>query len=830
MAIGRRLFITECGKANSARPIGPEGALSFKPRWSADGKHLAFYCDKHDGVRLWVYSVADDKCRPLADTRIKARTHMPPVWSPDNKFVIVPAMPAKESLSDQSEDKKVKSNGSRMLVLSSGDAAKDVPIVKPTDDSIFDTGADIVEVSLADGKTRVLIGADRSPAPAQARLSPTGKYLSYLSVLKPGVDGVGDLRRGLVVVRLADGGSMFTEPDVGLSEDSEDYEDYWSGVGYRWHPTEDQLVYIKEQKLYALDCRVDKSEARRLAEDIEKLYGGVLAWTREGSAIVVATPAATSTVENPHIGTLALVPMDAPPVTISVPENLKVRRVVTNSLGRLWQPQPDRITVLALAPGKGTVLLRAALTGGKLEPIQTFAGRLDTHGGPSDHQFLVAGYEDLQTSENLVRIELSGELGPRLTEVEPRLKGITIDAAESFETTMGGPDGAQRTVRTGVLLPPGAKRGDRLPAIVTLYGGANISDLTMRYGGGDVASFPAQLFTTRGYAVLLVDTPLTPDGQAGQPIAELREAVLPQIYRAAELGYVDLKRLAVSGQSYGGYCTAALITQTNLFSAAIAVSGVYDLAGTYAWMGQAGDGDFNAYWSEKGQGPMGKPLWDDPKRYIDNSPYFLADRIRTPMLIVHGRDDDTCPVQEAEKMFNALRRLGRIAQLAVYNDEGHVPSEWATQNAVDVTNRILSFLERRTVTDKARAEGDTSKDLEKLAGTWIAIAAEDYGEKIPEDQIKGMQLVLSGSDFTSSHGDTTVMSGTFTVDPAKKPKTIDLKSMSGRHKGKTLPGLYKLEGEMLTICFVEPDGKRPTELASTIDNAAFLMTCKREKK
>jgi uncharacterized protein (TIGR03067 family) len=129
----------------------------------------------------------------------------------------------------------------------------------------------------------------------------------------------------------------------------------------------------------------------------------------------------------------------------------------------------------------------------------------------------------------------------------------------------------------------------------------------------------------------------------------------------------------------------------------------------------------------------------------------------------------------------------------------------------------------------ARAGGDADKELEKLAGTWAATAAEDYGEKIPEEQAKTLRLVLSGNEFTASDGETAVMSGTFTVDPGKKPKTIDLKSTSGRHKGKTLEGVYELDGDALKICFVEPGGKRPKEVASTLDNAAFLMSCKRQK-
>jgi dipeptidyl aminopeptidase/acylaminoacyl peptidase len=69
------------------------------------------------------------------------------------------------------------------------------------------------------------------------------------------------------------------------------------------------------------------------------------------------------------------------------------------------------------------------------------------------------------------------------------------------------------------------------------------------------------------------------------------------------------------------------------------------------------------------------------RRYVENSPYFRADRIHTPILIIHGRDDSTCPVDDAERMFSALKRLGRTAQLAVYEGQGHVIYEWESKQA-----------------------------------------------------------------------------------------------------------------------------------------------------
>jgi dipeptidyl aminopeptidase/acylaminoacyl peptidase len=311
---------------------------------------------------------------------------------------------------------------------------------------------------------------------------------------------------------------------------------------------------------------------------------------------------------------------------------------------------------------------------------------------PRDGSFLVGMVQSYAKPPEVYRLRPDFSTHGRIVAIEPRLDGREFGPVETFQTVVPLYDGKTKEVQTAVLLPVGAKRGDRLPAVVSVYGGANLSREVRDYGGGHVCTIPSPVFTTRGFAALYVAAPMGPDGRPGQPIEELRDVVLPQVYRAAELGYIDINRVAVAGQSYGGYCAAALVSSTNLFRAAIAVSGMYDLASMYAVF-RPGD-DFGAWWAEKGQGRMGQPPWNDLRRYTDNSPFFRADRIRTPILLIHGRDDDACPVGDAEKMFMALKRLNRTAQLAVYEDQGHVVYEWEQKRAIDAAERMLDFLRR----------------------------------------------------------------------------------------------------------------------------------------
>jgi dipeptidyl aminopeptidase/acylaminoacyl peptidase len=192
---------------------------------------------------------------------------------------------------------------------------------------------------------------------------------------------------------------------------------------------------------------------------------------------------------------------------------------------------------------------------------------------------------------------------------------------------------------------------------------------------------------------------LGPNREAGNPIQEMVDVLLPQVYHAAELGYVDVNRLAITGQSFGGYGTGSIISRTNLFRAAVPISGIYDLFGIYGKIDIQGE-SFWVGWSEGGQARMGTHPWANVRRYLDNSPYYNADRINTPVLIVHGTKDDA--YIDAGKLFSALRRLGKPAQLASYQDQGHVIYEWKRASAIDAAQRMVAFY-RKHLGDPRRA-------------------------------------------------------------------------------------------------------------------------------
>ena len=711
--LGIRVHVTEIATGKTIA-LGEDAATSFSPAWSPDGTKLAYYCDQGGALRAWIFDVARAAAAPAADLRIKVHiyttTVMPPTWRPDGRELLVGVLPADEADADPRPPRAAPTTGKGrqrpgpgIFVLASGSEPAPSAAARTETFSHYDSRVDLAGIDIPDGTTRVLLPAKLAgrTGPAFARYSPSGRFLVYVSSMRPGpkVRGIIEDVMDLGVVKVGETEPLHVEEVKPYYGGHESYSGNLlgrSGVILAWHPTEDILLFVNGQRLRMLACAADaKPRASAPAPaDWGNVSGDYLAFvpTRRAALVGLLPPGEDS--ESHRIRALGLVPLNGEPARqFPLPEGFTGGQVIRGDGVSLWQPAAETATFLSGdKAGLHTLVRRLDLTGGGWTTLRSEPATIEFHGMPRDGSFLVGTLESYAKPPDYYRLGADFTPQGRLSTIEPRLDGRVLGSAESFETVVPLFDGRLKTVRTTVLLPPGSKRGDRLPAIVECYGGYDYSRSVRDYGGGNVSTIPAPVFTSRGYAVLLPDGPIGPMGTPGNPIAELRDVILPQVYRAADLGYIDVERLALTGQSYGGYCTAGLVSETNLFRAAIAVSGIYDLGSHYGVL-RPGD-NWPVESAEKGQMRMGQPPWSDVRRYLDNSPYYRADRIRTPLLIIHGRADDACPVKGAEMMFSALRRLGRDAQLAVYEDEGHVIYEWEPKRAIDATERLLDFLQR----------------------------------------------------------------------------------------------------------------------------------------
>ena len=154
--------------------------------------------------------------------------------------------------------------------------------------------------------------------------------------------------------------------------------------------------------------------------------------------------------------------------------------------------------------------------------------------------------------------------------------------------------------------------------------------------------------------------------------------------------YIDRSKLGIQGQSWGGYQTAYLVTQTDMFAAAEAGAPVSNMTSAYGGI-RWGSGMSRAFQYEQTQSRIGGDLWDKLPLYMLNSPLFFAPRVNTPLLIMHNDNDGAVPWYQGIEYFNALRRLRKPVWMLVYNGAPHNLKRRADEK--DLTRRMQQFFD-----------------------------------------------------------------------------------------------------------------------------------------
>lgn len=126
------------------------------------------------------------------------------------------------------------------------------------------------------------------------------------------------------------------------------------------------------------------------------------------------------------------------------------------------------------------------------------------------------------------------------------------------------------------------------------------------------------------------------------------------------------------------------------------------------------------------------------------------------------------------------------------------------------------------------ATGDDAKDGDTMQGTWLPSTAELGGKKFPEEVRKTIKLVVKDDKYTVTVGKE-VDQGTVKLNPAAKPKEMDITGTKGPNKGKTILAIYERDGDKLRVCYDLSGKSRPTEIKTKEGSQLFLVTYKREK-
>ncbi len=244
------------------------------------------------------------------------------------------------------------------------------------------------------------------------------------------------------------------------------------------------------------------------------------------------------------------------------------------------------------------------------------------------------------------------------TDPTPQLRGITKQLVKYKRA-----DGVDLSFT--LYLPPNYKAGTRLPTVVWAYPleftdastAGQVSGSTKRFTS--IAGYSHLFFLMQGYAVLddttmpVIGNPETVNETFVKQIVDSAKAAID---KATEMGVTDPERVGVGGHSYGAFMTANLLAHSDLFRAGIARSGAYNRTLTPF-----------GFQSER------RSFWEAKDMYMNVSPFAFADKIKEPMLMIHGEADNnqgTFPIQ-SERMFAAIRGNGGTARLVMLPLEQH---------------------------------------------------------------------------------------------------------------------------------------------------------------
>lgn len=259
---------------------------------------------------------------------------------------------------------------------------------------------------------------------------------------------------------------------------------------------------------------------------------------------------------------------------------------------------------------------------------------------------------------DLWRLSLTDGTMERLTEVNAGFsKTFSIQMPESF--TAKSNDGT--LVQAWVLKPPGFQEGKKVPAILEIHGGP-----MAMYGWNFFYEF--QLLANHGVVVVYSN----PRGSMGygQPFCEAIKGdwgnldyqdLMAVLDHALQKGFIDEASLGVAGGSYGGFMTNWVVGHTDRFKAAVTMRSVVNEHSFY------GTSDYG-FWGEMNLGSL---PWKNPEAYLKMSPYSYVENIKTPLLILHSEEDYRCPIEQAEQLFAALKKLKKEVLFIRFPGESH---------------------------------------------------------------------------------------------------------------------------------------------------------------
>jgi dipeptidyl aminopeptidase/acylaminoacyl peptidase len=688
---GLRLCVVNLASGRTYEIAGKQGS-TWSPAWSPDSRYLAFFSDRSGRAALWLWDTATQRQRQLSEAIVHSYITERPAWSPDSMTVLYKIIPSDMTLLEVLKlnpyypRRRTEPASAEHANVSMYEFAPSLPAASSESTKNYSTFAmidrlvlsDLALVDVATGKLH-RIAKHVHPWPWYA-FSPDGTKVAYTQVtaeVSNSTRNVSDLD----VICLASGRQKALVEHIVTN---------FTGGGASWSPDSSRIAYImanveggeRSSTLWVLS--VGTGAIRKVSGPFDFSYSSLdrLAplWDANGAYFYSIDDVK---------GTLLKVAADGTGTAdIAIPDNLLLGTLAAADGRRYWSPDGGRSMLLQLrnTTTHSITFCRFDLRTNQCNAMLNDRKNITLGLGPANAQsgaLLPYVASDASNPKNVWVTDGGFTFVRQVSNANPAIAAAKLGNLKVVDwTSLAG-----EHLSGGLLLPANYEEGKRYPLLVAVYGGARGAADTNAFGlymgGGE---FNMQVLASRGFAVLYPEIPIHRERHS--PMQDVYQAVIPAIDRVIELGIADSGKVAVMGQSFGGYNTIGLITQTNRFAAAVATSPAWpNLFEGYATFKDGVSMGIGII--EEAQINMGCHPWECRDRYLENSPFFFLDRVTTPLLMERGTDDELS-VQNGE-IFVGLRRLGKEVTSLEYAHEGHILETPA--NIGDFWERTLEFLD-----------------------------------------------------------------------------------------------------------------------------------------